>query len=456
MDYKPNIESVSKHEVPEWFQSAKLGILIHWGVYSVPAYAPVGLHYPDDIKNRPIDEFLRKNPYAEWYLNTLRIDGSPTQKYHRKTYGENFSYDDFIPIFNEESQKWNPNDWVNLFKKIGARYVILVTKHHDGFCLWQSKYKNPKKGHYCSRRNIVAELTSAVKKKGLEMGYYYSGGLDWSVNPNPIKDGKGFVSNVVSNPKYIEYANNQWYELIDDYEPLILWNDIAYPPNTNINEIFAHFYNKFPQGVINDRWRQPQKGGTKFHYDYKTPEYKTFKRVKKQKWELTRGIGSSFSYNQLEKEEDYLSSEELIRLLIDVVSKNGNLLLNVGPKADGTIPEIQINRLLELGKWLEVNGEAIFGTRPWERAEGITSEGIPVRFTQKSKALYAILMNKPLKTQITLKDVNLDSTNEVTLLGFMDTLAWKQNASDLIVELPRVLPEVPAISLKIKWSFSSK
>lgn len=443
------MESVSKHEVPEWFHDAKLGIFIHWGLYSIPAYAPVGLHYPEDIRKGSIEEYLKKNPYAEWYLNTLKISGSPTREYHRKTYGENFSYDDFIPMFNKAIKKWNPDEWAETFKNAGAKYVILVTKHHDGFCLWPSKYSNPKKGKYCANRDIVGELTKAVKSKSMRMGFYYSGGLDWSVNPNPIKDGESHVRNVNSEPEYIKYANNQWYELIDKYEPLILWNDIAYPPNTNLNEIFAYFYNKFPEGVINDRWRQPQKGGTKFHYDYKTSEYKTFKKAKKQKWELTRGLGNSFSYNQLEKEEDYLKPEELIRLLIDVVSKNGNLLINVGPMANGKIPEIQEKCLLALGKWLRVNGEAIFGTRPWKRAEGTTSEGIPIRFTKKSNNIYAILMNEPLENRISIQDMNFTSINSVKLLGWEEKLKWKQKDGNLIIDLPEDIEESPAIAFKI-------
>ena len=449
LKYKPNKESVSKHEVPEWFHDVKLGIFIHWGLYSVPAYAPVGLHYPDDIRKHGIEEYLKRNPYAEWYLNTLRIPGSPTQNYHQKTYGKDFSYDDFVPMFNEAIKKWNPEQWADLFKKAGAKYVILVTKHHDGFILWPTKYPNPKKGNYGAERDIVGELTKAVKERDMIMGFYYSGGLDWSINLNPIKDGHTFVTNVVIEPEYIKYANNHWYELIDKYKPLILWNDIAYPPNTNINEIFAYFYNKFPEGVINDRWRQPQKGGTDFHYDYKTPEYRTFKKAKKQKWELTRGIGSSFSYNQLEKEEEYLKPDELIRLFIDVVSKNGNLLLNVGPMADGTIMEIQKKCLLELGKWLEVNGEAIYGTRPWEYPEGKTIDNIEIRYTQKKDALYVFLLEKPKEDRITIQSLGIEKNSEIQLLGQERGLNWKQEGENLTISIPENIIDSPAYAFKI-------
>lgn len=449
LEYEPNKESVSKHQVPEWFHDAKLGIFIHWGLYSVPAFAPVGLKYPDDIRKKGIEEYLKNNPYAEWYLNTLRILGSPTQRYHHETYGKDFSYDDFIPMFNEAIKKWNPDEWADLFKKAGARYVVLVTKHHDGFVLWQSKYLNPKKGKYCASRDIVGELNNAIKRKEMIMGFYYSGALDWSVNPDPIKDGHGFVTNVISESDYIQYANNHWYELIDQYNPLILWNDIAYPPNTNINEIFAYFYNKFPEGVINDRWRQPQKGGTNFHYDFTTPEYKSFKKAKKQKWELTRGIGNSFSYNQFEKEQDYLTSAELVRLLIDVVSKNGNLLLNVGPKADGSIPEIQIKCLLGLGKWLEVNGEAIYGTRPWVRAETKTKDNIKVRFTQKNDLLYLFLLDTPKDKYVTIENLKINPKSTIKLLGWKNNITWKQEKGDLTISIPENLENTPAVTFKI-------
>ncbi len=446
MKFEPKIESVSKHEVPKWFHDAKFGIFIHWGLYSVPAYAPIGLRYPDDITKIGIEEYLKRNPYAEWYLNTLRIAGNPTEKYHQEHYGKDFSYDDFIPLFNEAIKKWKPDGWADLFKKAGARYVVLVTKHHDGFVLWSSKYLNPKKGKYQASRDIAGELTKAVKANGMKMGFYYSGGLDWSVNPYPISDGKSFITNVVSDPEYIKYANNQWYELIDKYEPLILWNDIAYPPNTNINEIFAYFYNKFPEGVINDRWRQPQKGGTKFHYDFTTPEYKTFKKAKKQKWELTRGISNSFSFNQFDNEETYLTIEELVHLLIDVVSKNGNLLLNVGPMADGTIPEAQKKCLLGLGKWLGVNGEAIFGTRPWERAETKTSDNLEVRFTEKQDVLYLFLLGKPQENHITIKNLKINPNSTIELLGNKNEITWSQENDDLTILIPEDVEDAVALT----------
>jgi len=344
MKFVPSKESLKQHRVPEWFHDAKLGIFIHWGLFSVPAFAAEKLTLGESQK-RGVSVHMKNNPYAEWYLNSLMIEGSPTQRYHRENYGDDFSYERFAEIFNEEIKKWAPEDMVDLFIKAGAKYVVLVTKHHDGFLLWQSKYPNPKKENYYASRDIVGELTESVKGKGLRMGLYYSGALDWSWNPHPIIDEKSWLTNGPSGIDYTKYANNHWYELIDKFDPIILWNDIGYPPNTNVYEIFAYFYNKHPDGVINDRWIQYHKSDFDHppvrHKDFSTPEYRTMKEISELKWESTRGIGYSFGYNKMETEQDYLKPEELIRMFIDIVSKNGNLLLNIGPMADGTIPELQ-------------------------------------------------------------------------------------------------------------------
>ena len=452
MNYTPDKDSMKTHQIPEWFHDAKLGIFIHWGLFSVPAFA-VGKLSLGESQKRGIEEHFKNNPYAEWYLNSLRIDGSPTQKFHKENYGDNFSYDDFVPKFNEEIKKWNPDEMVELFKKAGAKYVVLVTKHHDGFLLWPSKHPNPKRENYHASRDIVGEITEAVKKSELKMGFYYSGALDWSWNPNPIKDGKSFVINGPSEIEYTRYANNHWYELIDDYDPIILWNDIGYPPNTNVYEIFAYFYNKHNDGIINDRWVQYHKSEIEHpkvrHRDFATPEYKMMPKITNYKWESTRGIGYSFGYNKMETEKDYLSPQELIRMFIDIVSKNGNLLLNVGPMADGTIPDLQKKAILGLGKWLDINGEAIYGTRPWKRAEGKTSDGIDIRFTQKSDVLYIYLLDKPKGSKLTILSLTLEEEKKIQLLGSQENLIWTQNSENIVVSLPEDLIESVTYVLKI-------
>jgi len=455
MNFEPTKTSIRKHEVPDWFQDAKFGIFIHWGLFSVPGFAVTGLSIIESSKEG--EEYHNKNnPYAEWYLNTLKIDGSPTQKYHDEIFGEKSTYDDFIELFNKGIKDWKPDSWAALFKKAGARYVILVTKHHDGFLLWPSKHKHPVKKNYYASRNIVGELTKEVKNLGLQMGFYYSSSFDWSFNHEPIIDRLSFMINGVTTPEYTEYVRNHWYELIDKYEPSILWSDIGAPPLLNLFELFAYYYNKFPEGVINDRWDKLYHENGKliktrrsFFYDFTTPEYETYDIIKKKKWESSRGIGNSYGYNKMEKEGDYLTSAEIIKILVDIVSKNGNLLLNVGPMSDGRIPEIQKEVLLGIGEWLEINGEGIYGTRPWERAEGKTLDNIDIRFTHKNEILYIHLLNNPIGKTIKILSLKIPQTSTIKLLGYNDPLIWEQDQEDLIITIPKNLIDSPVYVFKV-------
>jgi len=455
MSFEPTKASMRKHEVPAWFHDAKFGIFIHWGLYSVPAFAVKELNFGAATKVGE-EYYFKNNPYAEWYLNTLRISGSPTQDYHHKEYGKDFSYDDFVPIFNEELKKWNPQEWAELFKNAGAKYVVVVTKHHDGFLLWPSKYQNPMKENYIASRNIVGELTKSVKSKGMKMGFYYSTSFDWSFNPEPINDRTSDLTNGITTPEYTEYVKNHWYELIDDYEPSMLWSDIGAPPLLDLFELFAYYYNRFPDGVINDRWDKILHKDGKifkmrrtFFYDYTTPEYESYNVIKKKKWESNRGIGNSYGYNKTEKESDYLSSNDLIKMLVDIVSKNGNLLLNVGPIPDGRIPEIQKEILLGMGQWLKINGEGIYGTRPWKRAEGKTMDNLDIRFTHKNEILYIHLLNNPIGKTLRILLLKIPQSSIVVLLGYNEKLIWEQDQEDLIINIPENLIESPAYVFKV-------
>lgn len=463
MRYEPTRESVSQHPVPEWFHNAKLGIFIHWGLYSVPAWAYVGMDLGEllegeDFSNVDPDsdawkQWFAHNAYAEWYLNTLRIDGSPTQEHHAKTYGADFDYFDFVPIFNEAAKAWDPDEWADLFKQVNARYVVLTTKHHDGFLLWPSQTPNPHCANYCAERDLVGELGQAVRSKGLKMAYYYSGGVDWTFNPTVVTGIGQMAETIPQMPEYVEYANAHWRELINRYETAIMWNDIAYPKETDLNVLFAEYYNKMPDGLINNRFIQDRNlrlsGDNDNHHDFVTPEYTSFSEIQEKKWECCRGIGHSFGYNQMEGPEEHLTVEELVRSFVDIVSKNGNLLLNVGPMADGTIPELQRERLVGLGRWLDANGEAIFDTRPWNTAQGTTDIGIDLRFTQAGHALYATLMATPKHSSCCLKDLRLANEGTITLLASGAPLAWRQSDEGIVVELTEALSDAPAHSLKI-------
>jgi alpha-L-fucosidase len=185
------------------------------------------------------------------------------------------------------------------------------------------------------------------------------------------------------------------------------------------------------------------------HFDFRTPEFTVMKDIRAEKWETCRGMGRGFGFNREEQDSDYIQLPELIRLLVDIVSKNGNLLLNVGPKADGTIPEIQAERLRALGRWLAANGEAIYGTRPWERSDGKTSDGVDVRFTRKGDAVYAILLAKPGGSEVTIESLPVKEGATVTLLGQQGALKHRSENGNLIVTLPAGLPDAHAYTLKI-------
>jgi alpha-L-fucosidase len=459
MSYQATFESVQQHPVPDWFHNAKLGIFVHWGLYSVPGWAPPGADIDKQVQAKGWEAMFANNPYAEWYLNSMRVGDTPTRRHHIATYGANFSYDDFVPMFNQAVEKWNPDEWSALFQKVGARYVVLTTKHHDGFLLWNSPRTSPHKpGSYATERDLVGELTESVRKHQMQIGLYYSGGLDWSFNETPVRTLVDVHGTIVQSPDFVEYANAHWRELIERYAPSILWNDIGYPSGANVSQLFADYYNRIQEGLVNDRWRQ-QAGEDQpfsdevtaspplFHCDFTTPEYAKYNEIVEKKWEATRGIGHSFGYNRNEGADDYLSVTELIHSFVDIVSKNGNLLLDVGPMADGIIPELQRERLLGLGAWLDVNGEAIFDSRPWVRADSKTSDDVPVRFTRKDDALYAVLLGSA-NTQVTLEDMQVSEGTSIALLGSQELLSWTQAGNNLTVTLPN-LPDTPAHTLKI-------
>ena len=219
-------------------------------------------------------------------------------------------------------------------------------------------------------------MVDAARRHGLRAGLYYSGGLDWTFEERPVRGYMDVYSTIVQDPDFVGYVTGHWRELIERFAPEVLWNDIGSPRSMDLPSLFADYYEAVPDGVVNDRWgqrlpeREPGPGEHinpphSRHHDFTTPEYATYEALTAQKWEASRGIGQSYGYNQAELADDHLSVTELVHLLVDIVSKNGNLLLNVGPRADGTIPRLQLQRLEGLGAWLATNGEAIFGTRPW-------------------------------------------------------------------------------------------
>jgi alpha-L-fucosidase len=457
--YEPTQESLNTRPVPEWFQNAKLGIFIHWGAYSVPGWAPLTGELDEVLtENATADGpgwayWFAHNPYAEWYGNSMKIEGSDTQKYHISTYGADYGYDNFVADFNQAVASWDPNEWADLFADVGARYVVLTTKHHDGVLLWPSDNPNPNRENWQTERDLVGELTTAVRARGMEMGLYYSGGIDWTVVDLTITDFNTLIAAIPQDQAYADYALAHWRELIEKYQPAVLWNDLGFPQvaTPDLLQLFADYYSVVPEGVVNDRFGlgQPREA---FHNDFHTQEYAELEEIQERTWESTRGMGYSFGYNQLDSEENVLTVDDLVDSFADIVSKNGNLLLNIGPRADGSLPDVYVNVLNGLGSWLDVNGEAIFDTRPWTRAEATTDNGGEVRFTQKDGVLYAILLDAPAGDTITINELVVPEGAVITLLGVEGELSYEQGDAGLTLTLPALgddLANAPAWSFRI-------
>lgn len=365
--------------VPEWFRDAKLGFFVHWGLYSVPAWA---VAHPEG--GVPTEDAYAWHQYAEWYGNTVRITGSPTWNRHQDLYGPGSSYEDLADLW--DASAFDADAFVGELVGAGARYIIPTTKHHEGFCLWDTQttgFNSLKRG---PRRDLISEFHDATRRAGARFGVYYSGALDWHVSDFPaIESDTDLFRFRRNDDAYARYAAAQLEELIERFGPDVLWNDIEWPDGGKGDEdhavaaLLSRYFDKHPEGVVNDRWGVPYHG-------YLTREYTNVDEILPEPWESTRGLGYSFGFNQAEDDSHTLSGPDLIRMLVDVVSKNGNLLINVGPAADGSIPELQRATMRELGAWLSVNGEAIYGTRPWIRfGEDI---GAPRRYTQSDAGVH--------------------------------------------------------------------
>lgn len=444
--YAATVESLNQHPLPGWFDDAKLGIFVHWGLYSVPGWAPVS-HPDHDFASQ---DYIHNNPYAEWYYNSMRLEGSPTWKYHREHFGPDYNYYNFADAFDRESQKWDADAFARTLRDAGAKYVVLTTKHHEGFTLWPSAVANPSlpADRQHATRDLVEAMSGAVTKQGMKLGLYYSGGYDWTFVPGPITKASDYETVKPQSEAYGKYVDAQYRELIERYRPSVLWNDIDYPKSGHPLEIQAEYYNAVPDGVVDDRFGIA-------HRDYTSPEYTTLTTINSKKWEECRGLGQSFGYNRAEGEEQTIAPDKLVALLVDIVSKNGNLLLDVGPEADGTIPAVQVERLRALGAWLKQNGDAIYGSRPWTRAEGSTAEGIPLRFTRNGTILYIILLARPKAQTVTLKDLSPTPNARIVMLGDGKPLSWLQKGQNVSVKLPAALPGDYAFVLRVEGGVGS-
>ncbi len=334
----------SESQLPEWALEASLGIFIHWGPYSVPAWAePSGTWGAV-----PEETWFAHSAYAEWYANTIRIDGSPAAVHHQQTYRG--SYDAFLDAWRGE--EFDADAWARLFAFAGADYVIPVTKHHDGVALWDA----PGTGSLNTvtrgpRQDIVGRLADSVRAHGMRFGVYYSGGLDWSQTDFPAIESMQDVDRYRPiDSAYARYATDHVRDLIAKYRPSVIWNDIEWPDagkeDDSLFELMRFYRASVPDGIVNDRWGADVGG-------YPTSEYAHDTHHERDVgWEHNRGLGLSFGFNQLEDESLTMTSRELARLYADVVSRGGRLLINVGPQASGEIPEVQRRTLEGFGEWV--------------------------------------------------------------------------------------------------------
>ncbi len=446
--YTDDWQSLDQRPIPGWFTDARFGIFIHWGVYSVPSYAEV---VPDG--------------YAEWYwyslLNTDRHSYKNTRAFHDRVYGKDFMYQDFEHRFTAEL--YNPDQWAELFKSSGAKYVVLTSKHHEGYCLWNSPVADSSWGRPWNavtgtpKRDLVGDLTTAVKKAGLRMGFYYSL-AEW-FNPIWLTDKKTYVNSVMIP---------QLKALVTQYKPSVLFADGEwYLSDTawNSTAFLAWLYNESAVKtdiVVNDRWGKNTRG--KHPSTYYTSEYGSG-LGSGTVWEESKGMGQSYGYNRMEGINDYKSGHDLIVGLSDIVSNGGNLLLDIGPSADGLIPVIMQQRLKEIGAWLHENGEAIYETKPWHISHswskgikptvknGVYQSGYDITklitvkvdtanieafYTTRSNYLYAIIPDYLLSLQI--PNLNISQVEKVFSLGSKKQLAFTQKGNDLRIDLSNLKP----------------
>ncbi len=368
-----------RRPLPAWFSEAGLGIFIHWGPFAIPAYAPVpepGVSFPDLLRVDP-RHMGERMPYSEWYRNAMTIEGSPTAMHHRRVWND-APYEDFQAMFESGLDNWDPGAWADLFRQSGAKYVVMVTKHHDGYCLWPTEQRHPNRPGWFSKRDMVGELAVAVRECGMRFGVYYSTGLDWSFNHFPIREIVDAVGCTPRSDEYLRYMSGQLEELIQRYEPSVLWADIGTPPGFEVTDFKERLLARIPDAVINDRWDHPVPGtgsklgrmiwnnlfalviprskpkpfypGRHAAADFRTAEYSVPDGPTSYAWEATRGMGSGFGFNAEETDAHRIDPDELVQMYRDVRSAGGNMLLNVGPLADGTISEAEALRLRRLGE----------------------------------------------------------------------------------------------------------
>jgi alpha-L-fucosidase len=456
----PRLRALRAHRVPAWWSDAKLGIFVHWTPASVPAFAPVDVDIGELVRSGRRDA-LAFSPYAEWYENSLRFPDSPAARHHREVWN-NRPYERFADDWVAALEHWDPDEWAARFAATGARYVVFVSKHMDGYCMWPTDVPNPRRPGWHCRRDVVGEMREAVLGVGMRFGIYYCGGLDSTFDDRPI----GSVAEMldaIPRGDYPAYAEAQVRELIARYQPSVLWNDVAWPATRNeLWPLFEHYYDCVPDGVVNDRWipwspllatvrsslarrtidlavrRQAKRDGGVIppvppHCDVRTPEYVVFDDVQRKPWECVRGMDQSFGHNTNSRPEHFLTRDQLLWMFVDIVAKGGNLLLNVGPRGvDAQIPDEQRTRLDWLGDWLRPRADAIVATRPWSTPGAANPDGHPVRYTTRDDTVYAFVREPA--APVTLADISPTPATEVTTIDGTP-LPWEAAPAGILVHV---------------------
>lgn len=469
--YKDTWESLSQYRVPDWYKDSKFGIFIHWGVYSVPAFG------------------------SEWYSRNMYIQGSWEYNHHIETYGahKDFGYKDFIPMFKAE--KFSADEWCDLFKQAGAQYIVPVAEHHDGFQMYKSEVSKWNAYDMGPHKDIVGELSESARRHGIVNGASSHRVEHWFF----MGHGKEFESDITDDEKYGDFyypampePNHQdlfskptptkeflddWLvrccEIVDRFQPKIVYFDwwiqhSAVKPY--LKKFAAYYYNRAEEwggGVINYKH-----DAFMFGCAVVDIERGQFADAKPFIWQTDTAVAkNSWCYTE---NNDYKSPREIICDLVDIVSKNGRLLLNIGPKADGTIPDEDRHILLEIGKWLSVNGEAIYGSAVWRYAaegptkveEGQFADGNDknytsrdIRFTVNNGCLYATVLKYPENGEVCIESLReADASRlplfhgilkDVDVLGFSEKPEFKRDEKGLHIKTNTVKSEYPVV-FKIK------
>lgn len=337
MATKP-IVNIHQNDPPAWFKTADLGIFIHWGLYSVPAYAPVAGGHGEHQKGAFRDMFAQQ-PYAEWYANSIRIDGSLAYQYHRRHY-RGQPYEAFAETFKKTAQNVDIPRWVDLFVKAGAKYVVLVSKHHDGFVMFNSRQENPHLADYHLDWDFVGELAAECRRRGLRFGVYYSSLLDWTFTRRAVESPADMLVGNNNSQEYMDYAYHHWREIIDR------WGQY---PNSLRNPAGRALFNVGARIVMNRPAKAGALGPDKY-WDYRTAEYTLDWPADDIWFEMCRGMDKSFGYNKNSRPQDYITAAEVRRIISVLTPKKGRLLLNVGPDENGAIPSYQERIFQELAE----------------------------------------------------------------------------------------------------------